>query len=571
MLSASAVTATGASSQLSTQIWLSAGAVTSSAGAVGLTVGTAPLSSMATSSTGASAALTTAIRLAAAADTATGGAAALSTTVVVDQPPVSDEDFAEWLQSDEAITNILVETYALVSGVRTPFFWSTLGYTTEGINSPIFYAPIISASIPFTEALSTTGGATLTAGDIEVDNTNGVNEHLIRYAWEDDLLALVGDVRWGRADYRPIFVGQSAGLVRKGRQAFALRQRDMMEGLNFSLSENKVGGTGLNAEEYVPLTFGECFNPSGVWSNAAALERQWHDGPIEAIKEVRANALPITEQATVFESTGKCQLTVNNESAAITATVQGDKHGGVFRTTIATIVERLVTGYGKEEGRYTSADIDAANFAAFGAANAQPVGLHVNSAGMNLLTACDTLAASVGAQLAPTREGKLQLVQIALPAAGLATEIRPEHMREESLRHIQRIDPVAAVRVAYLKNWTPQTGLQSNIPAAHKSLFENEWRYVTVGDRYRGDTKEVNTMLLRRVDALAEAERQLALWGLARDIYEFDGVPEMLQLRKGQRLIVYHGSFDMADGVEAQVLELTPDWKARAVKVRFLA
>jgi hypothetical protein len=404
-----------------------------------------------------------------------------------------------------------------------------------------------------------------------------VNEVFASYIWADDIVALVGDVRWPRADYRKMFVGHTAGLVRKGTRAFALRLRDMMEGLNYPLSEKKFGGTGTNADTLIPLTFGEVFNASGEWSDAGGLERQWHDGPIEGIPETRASGLPITEQAIVSDATGKAVLTVENGSAAITATVQGDKAGGVFRTTIAQLVHRFITGYGPDVGRYSLANIDAANFAAFDAANQQPVGLHVRQS-LNVIDACSQLAGSIGAQLAPSLDGTLQLIQIALPAAGAATEIRAEHMKGGTLRHVEHIDPVAAVKLGYCRNWTPQPGLQTNLPAAHKALFETEWPLTVTRTslaakrdyKLPGDVDMRATALLRGVDAAAEADREIALWGTGRDIYEFDGVSDLLMLQKGQRLIVYHEQDGMAEGVEAQVLEITRDWWTRAVKVRFL-
>ena len=495
-------------------------------------------------------------------------------------PPVrtiSDEAFAAWLKSDEAITNILVETFALVDGVRTAFTWSTNGYTTEGTNNPVFYAPIVAASIPFTESLSLTGAAELDAGDVEIDNTNGVNEAFAGYIWADELVASVGDQTWSRADYREILVGHTVGLVRKGPRAFALRLRDMMEGLNYPLSEKKFGGTGPNADTLIPLTFGEACNASGEWSDANALERQWHDGPIEGISETRANGVPITEQVVVSEATGKAVLTVNNESAAITATVQGDKFGGVFRRTIAQIVHRFITGYGKDVGRYSLVNIDAVNFAEFDTAQQQDMGLHARES-LNVIDACAMLAGSVGAQLAPSLNGKLQLIQIALPAAGAATEIRREHIKVGTLRQVQHIDPVAAVKLGFCKNWTPQPALQTRLPAAHKALFEKEWpltvtRYSPEAKRdYKlpGDAAVTATMFLHGVDATAEADRRIALWGTGRDIYEFDGTPDLLMLQKGARLVVYHDQDGMSAGVEAQVLAVTRNWWTREVKVRFL-
>jgi hypothetical protein len=496
-------------------------------------------------------------------------------------PPVrtiSDEDFAAWLASDDAIANLLVETYALVNGVRTPFYWSTNGYTTEGTDHPIFYAPIVGASIPFTEALSLslTGRAELSAGDIEIDNTNGVNEVLASYIWADELFALVGDMTWSRADYRKIFVGHTAGLVRKGTRAFALRLRDMMEGLNYPLSEKKFGGTGPNADTLIPLTFGEAFNAGGEWSNATALERQWHDGPIEGIPETRANGLPITEQVIVSEATGKSVLTADNGNAVVTATVQGDKACGVFRRTIAPLVARFITGYGKYVDRYSLANIDARNFQEFDAAHQQDVGLHVRQS-LNVIDACQQLASSVGAQLAPSLDGTLQLIQIALPAAGPATEIRAEHMIGGTLTHVEHIDPIGAVKLGYCRNWTPQPGLQTNLAAGHAKLFEVEWPLTVTRpsptaarDKLPTDVEMRGTALLHGVDAAAEAEREANLWGPGRDIYEFDGVPDLLMLKKGARLIVYHDQDGMAAGVEAQVLTITRDWWTRKVKVRFL-
>ncbi len=490
---------------------------------------------------------------------------------------ITDEDFAAWLKSDEAIPNVLVETNALVHGARTAFNWSTLGYTTEGVSSPTFYPPVISLSAPFREALMVSGPAMLSAGGIEVDNTNGVNESLAMHVWADEISCWIGDVRWSRLDYRPILIGHTAGLVRK-HHAFVLQLRDMMEGLNYPMSEKKFGGTGVTADLLIPLTFGECCNVSGEWADAPGLVRQWHDGPIEGIPRVRANMLPITEQLIVDDATGKAALTVNNENAAITATVQGDKFGGVFRRTIASLTMRFVTGYGKDIGRYNSANINVANFAAFDSLNQQPVGLHVLER-LNVIDACEMLTSSVGAVLAPSLEGKLELIQIAIPAAGPATIITASDMRVDSLRHVERINPVAAVQLGYCKVWTVQKGLSSNVPAEHRLLFESEWPFkvtrvssaIKTAYRLDGEPAAMKpTMFLNRADAIAEADRLEALWGPGRDIYEFDGLPELLLIKKGQRIVVYHEMDGMENGVEAQVLDIGRNWITREVKVRFL-
>lgn len=489
---------------------------------------------------------------------------------------VTDADFQAWLESDDAIPNVLVEAFALVAGVLTPFYWSTCGYMSAGLDSPAFYEPAISTGIPFTESLSLTSGATIAASDLEIDNTNGIREAWTGYIWTNQpIRAYVGDLRWSRADYRAIYAGVSGGLARKSDRTLALHLRDMTQRLNAPMTEHKLGGTTPNQDSIIPLAFGECHNVTGLLSNPVTLERAFHDGPMEAIKEVRANALPV--DVTAHADTGRCALAADNQSASITASIQGDKFGGVYRNTIGALVQRIVTGYGNANDRYTLADIDVTNIAAFDAAHPQPVGLFVNDR-TNLLVACDMLASSVGAQLSPARDGTLRLIQLALPASGTSTDVRPEHIVLNSLRPVQHIDPIAAVKLGFCRNWTVQTGLTSAISDVCRDLFETEWLTETVvdADRQRdlkleADPVQRNTMLLRRVDANAEAARELALWGPGRDIYEFEGLPPMLQLKLGQPVTIYNDLYGMAAGKIGQVVMLTPDWDTRRVVVRFLA
>lgn len=489
---------------------------------------------------------------------------------------ISDAGFAVWLESDEALPNVLVEAFALVNHVLTPFFWSTCGYTPMGTDSPTFYEPAISTGIPFTEALSLTGGASIAASDLEIDNTDGIREAWTGYVWTNQpIRAWVGDVRWSRADYRPIYAGVTGGLSRKSNRTLALHLRDMTERLNAPLTEHKLGGTTPNQDAIIPLAFGECHNVTGLLTNPVTLERAFHDGPMEAIKEVRANALPVDVIA--HTDTGRCELSVDNQSAAITASVQGDKFGGLYRNTIGALVQRIVTGYGKANDRYGAGDLDAASFAAFEATHPQPVGLFVGDR-TNVLVACDMLASSVGAQLSPSREGKLRLIQIALPASGIPIDIRPQHIVLDSLRPVQHIDPIAAVKLGFCRNWTVQQGLTTAIPDEHRDLFETEWLTETAVDAARqaelkleADPVQRNTMLLRRVDARAEAQRELALWGPGRDVFEFEGLPPMLQLQLGQPATIYNDLYGMAGGKMCQVISLTPDWQTRRVMVRILA
>ncbi len=235
-----------------------------------------------------------------------------------------------------------------------------------------------------------------------------------------------------------------------------------------------------------------------------------------------------------------------------------------------------MTGYGKASERFAAGDLDGINLDAFELAHQQPVGLFL-SGRTNVLNACQMLAASLGAQIAMSRLGQLRLIQIALPARGVPTAIRPRHMREKTLVALSRTEVAAAAKIGFNKNWTVQAGLQTALPAQHKDLFATEWLTATasaaaVQADYRLDAEPVqrDTMLLRRVDADAEAARQLALWSVPRTLYEFEGTAEMLLLELGQAVTVYNPRYNMAEGVLGMVVSLAPDWLNGHVKVGFI-
>src|SRR5690606_1193792 len=99
---------------------------------------------------------------------------------------------------------------------------------------------------------------------------------------------------------------------------------------------------------------------------------------------------------------------------------------------VSLLVQRLATSFGKASEQFTSADLDATNLAAFQSANQQPVGLYVRDR-LNVIEACNQLAASLGAEIAMSREGKLRLHQIALPPSGTPRSITADGYEARSL------------------------------------------------------------------------------------------------------------------------------------------
>lgn len=489
---------------------------------------------------------------------------------------MTDAQFLEWLETPSAIRMVLIEVQVNVAGQEVTRYIASRPYLTGPLEVPANteYLPLATGGLAFTEQVSLTGEAGLSGGDIELDNADGALDSWLADVWRNRPIKVwSGDLRWPRADFRLVFDGIIADVGSTDRNSINLALRDKLQRLDTPITEAKLGGVSTNKDVTLPIPLGECHNVTPLLTNPATLEYGFL-GAVESIFEVRTNGKPVP--ITVDNATGRFKLTINPLANVVTASVQGD-NAGAYAPHIAPLVQRIATGYGKASDRFTAADLDLENLAAFDAAHPQLVGLYVSDR-TNQAQAIQQLAASVGAQALMSRTGKLRLIQIALPAAGVPVEIGPDQMLEGSLHPAQRLAVVAAVKIGYDRNWTVQANLTTSIPPAHADLYATEWLTETVVDevvkaRYRltDDPPQVDTCLKTTEDAHAEAARRLALHKVQRTIYEFDGEPEMMMLELGQPVVLRDRRFGLQDGVPGVVVILSPSWLTGRVTVGVLA
>lgn len=488
---------------------------------------------------------------------------------------MTDAEFLVWAASPDAMRCVLVEAGVNVGGAETVRYLSSRDYVTGAADTPAntAYQAVLSGAVAINERLSIDGSASLSAGEVEIDNAGELDTWLDDVWTNRPVKVFVGDPRWPRADFRQIFDGTIARLGSRSRNKLNLVMRDKLQRLNTPMTSTKLGGSTDNKDRLLPLCFGECHNIEPLLINPATLQYQVHAGPIERIIEVRVNGVPVTHTPNLANGTFTL---ATSPTGTVTASVQGDKTGGVYRNTIGALIPHIVTNYGKAVDRFVAGDVDSAQIATFSAGHPQPVGLYLSDR-TNVLDACASLASSVGAQVIMSRAGQLRLLKMALPAAGTPTAVGPEQMGLHSLRPSDRPAIRAAVKLGYARNWTPQPGLQTGIPPAHQELFATEWLTVSATapavatlHRLELEATQEDSLLLVEADAQAEADRRKALWSVQRTVYAYEGTPDLMLEQLGGYQTLTASRYGLAGGVFGQIVGLSQDWARCRVSVEVL-
>lgn len=487
---------------------------------------------------------------------------------------ITDLEYTNWLSSSSAYRCILVEANVRSGGSEVTRYLSNKGYVTGASDTPAntSYRALIKGGVKLTESLSLTSAPTLSYGDIELDNTDGALDTWLSDIWDNRSVSVFyGDMRWSRSDFRLIFKGAFSGISSKSRTAINLVLMDSLQRLNTPVTDTKLGGSSTNKDKLIPLLFGECHNVSPLLTDSVTHEYQVHNGAIEDIIEVRDNGAPIS--VTKNLTTGKFNLTYS-PVGTLTTSVQGSKPS-TYSNKISDLIKLVVKNYGTTD-KLVDADIDLTNFSNFDASNTAPVGIYVADK-TNILSICQQLASSVGAQITMSRKGLLQLKRIDFPPSGTPILIGRSDIAEHKLEVDSVVDVVPSIKVGYCKNYTVESNLQTVIPEEHKSLYSEEWLTTTVSDstvatNYKMliDATQKDTQLLTTADATTEANRLLGIFKQQRVVYKMTCFANMLELSLGDTVTLKYPRFGLDAGVLGVVVGLEPDWMTARVTVKVM-
>lgn len=478
-----------------------------------------------------------------------------------------------WLKSNTARRCVLMEVGVQVAGVETTRYMSNIGYTTKAAETPAntHYIECISGGVSFTESLSLDGDTSFSSGVIELNNINGELDSWQNDVWDNRAVKIyIGDWSWPRADFYTIFDGIVAKANVTQRDKFSLLLGDKLAKLNTVVSETKLGGSGPNKDKLIPLLFGECHNITPLLIDLALHEYQYHNGATERLIEVRDNGVPIANDTigwtavTRFLTTGKFRLN-QQPVGTITCSAQGDKPSTYVNDAVG-LIKRLVKDYGTVGQRLVDADLDLTSLSTFAAAHTQPMGLYLTDKA-NVFDCCNRIASSIGARLAMTTTGLMYLVKLTLPQATAGTIVTAANMDEKSLYISEMVPVVAAIKLAYDKNWTVQTALQTGIPNNHIELYAQEWLTITktdstVATKYKRytDPNQIETLLKVTDDVDAEATRLLGIWSVQRRVATYIGTPDLMLEQLGNPQTIQHSRFGMSAGTRGQIINKVTDW-----------
>jgi len=369
-------------------------------------------------------------------------------------------------------------------------------------------------------------------------------------------------------------------------------------GIDFTISATS-GGAAVTLTTATSVTTSIMQGEVRVSSSETVLEIRDQGVPIYTDTSIFTNAnISRPSGATIDLTQGTFILSQGNPNT-ITASVQGAKRtvnfsGSGSNTTaalventytnnIAKIIALIVTQYGTPTTRLTFDDIDLDNFNLFSIANAQPVGIAIMDR-VNTLEVCQQIAISANARLFMNRIGKLQLIQLGIPTVDPKVYITDNDILHHSLQISQKTSVIAATKVGYCKNYTPQTSFGNTLPSTHVTKFKEEWLSNTVVDTvvqrtYKLDVLPVqlDTCLIQNADATALATYLNNYWKVPRIIYSFTGTSKLLSLKLGQAVNITHNRFGLATlvngvitGKDGQVVSISPNWMAGTVNVEVI-
>lgn len=254
---------------------------------------------------------------------------------------ISDADFAAWCRRDVPRTVLIEQDYGYESGgapATGTLYLSDTGYNTAPTDNPPSrrYRAAIKEVPKVRRAIDrrTLGGrATLSVSDLRLVNLDGELDFLLDividgYETRIYLGAPEGTPGWTRADFRQVHAGVAERVMAPNDGEIVIRQRDKRMLLNRQIVGNQVGGSGPEANQFLPLLYGSCFNVEARLYDAANATYSVisQTGSVGPVQDVRDSGVSLAKTTLVVAGAGigaPSSLSVNAGTDVFTFVAHG--------------------------------------------------------------------------------------------------------------------------------------------------------------------------------------------------------------------------------------------------------
>jgi hypothetical protein len=438
------------------------------------------------------------------------------------------------------------------------------------------------------------GKVSTTWGELELGNIDGRYDDLLQSYSIDGRRVIVRAGAIGRPYDRfyPVFSGTAtAWTLDEDLLRISLRDNSFL--LEVPASPNLYAGTGdlqggkdLKGKRR-PLCFGYVSNVSPPLVIPVELLFQVHDGRTASIPAVYDRGSLLTSSGDYPSSGALRAATIPPGQYAtcaieglfrlggaavgqITADVLGDARGGIFVSSTADIIRRLLVRSTKVSD---PGDLLLSSFATLNEQNANPVGYWVEpDSSQTVREVVDLLLTGVGAWGDFRRDGFFKVARFDAPVGTPAGRYAKEDIFTiQGLPLPEAISPPPwRFRVTWGWNWTVQDDVVGTVGAARIAYLAQQFRTATptlstLGAKIKGahplaqDPQPIQGYFLDAEAAAAEADRRLALYGVPRSLYRIAVGFQAYAHDLGDVVHLTYPRWDLAAGKLVTIVAMSED------------
>jgi hypothetical protein len=346
---------------------------------------------------------------------------------------------------------------------------------------------------------------------------------------------------------------------------------DYMHFLDQPIQQSIYAGTGVYEGDdqikgqFKPLVYGSVFNVPAITVDSNDRIYQVHDGAVSDITDVRDNGNSLTDQGDTTNLPGWSSGTGGQYKTDVSRglfKVSSDPTGQVTADVVQTVTAagEVLREMADDAG---FSNRDEASFFGF---NTADVGVYIGTAPVTVRQAMQDLAGSLDGWVFATREGNLR-VETHRDSVLTMPEHTIEGRREAdapcTVISIRRIDTPPApyrVRVAYKRNWSPQT--LDSISEANKQLYAQEYQVTDIASN--ANSKDINPnaqelflqsgYIVNEADAITLRDDIVSRAHVKRDLFEVAVTAPRFQILPGHIVKIFYDRFGLSNGRQGEVL-----------------